>query len=299
MSVTVMALVFSYNMPNLKTDGGVSVPDSTAKFVLLALADHANDEGEAAYPSITILCKKTSMSRSTVCNALNALRTSGFTTFKGESKHRTSNYSINVSKLQTSSVAGLVQPPNFQKSSHRTGSSSATELAAVQPPNSNHPLTVLKPSLNHPRANFPKSPDWSIAHGEKPEEIPHEIDIALMNIPEPMRAHARAFIEATGIIPHKSEYKKWIKEIVRQKEMCISPRVIMEAAKKMQKDGLSITWPGSMTSIARTLEIKRKHDTDHREYTEAEIEGAKAAAEAARQFRRETAEKLGICLPDM
>jgi hypothetical protein len=100
MSVGTMSLVFEYDMPNLKTDDGKVVPDSTAKFVLLALADHANDEGEGAYPGVKRICKKTSMSTQTVCNALNALRHNGYTTFIGKSKLDTNNYTINLSKLQ-------------------------------------------------------------------------------------------------------------------------------------------------------------------------------------------------------
>jgi len=72
MSVTVMAAVFAANMPELKTDDDKTVPDSTAKFVLLALADHASEDGENAYIGIKRICQKTSFSTSTVCNALNA-----------------------------------------------------------------------------------------------------------------------------------------------------------------------------------------------------------------------------------
>ena len=56
MSIRLMSLVFSCNMPELKTDDGKTVPDTTAKFVLLALADHANDEGEGSYPGVDALC---------------------------------------------------------------------------------------------------------------------------------------------------------------------------------------------------------------------------------------------------
>jgi hypothetical protein len=134
MSVGTMSLVFKYDMPELKTDDGRTVPDSTAKFVLLALADHCNDEGEGAYPGVKRICKKTSMSTQTVCNALNALRHNGYTTLEGKSKAETNNYTINLSKLQ---------PLGFQsvESEDSSSQNGTTPAARVKP--------SVKPSNNH------------------------------------------------------------------------------------------------------------------------------------------------------
>lgn len=99
MSVRLLSAVFQCNMPELKTDKGQTVPDSTSKFILLALADHANDEGEGSYPSVKRLCKKTNLSTATVCNALNALRTNGFIALQGKSRVETNNYTILVAKI--------------------------------------------------------------------------------------------------------------------------------------------------------------------------------------------------------
>lgn len=99
MSIKLMSLIFECDMPELKTDKGQTVPNHTAKFVLLSLADHANDEGEGSYPSVQRLCKKTNMSTATVCNALNALRTNGFTKLVGKSKVDTNNYTILAAKI--------------------------------------------------------------------------------------------------------------------------------------------------------------------------------------------------------
>lgn len=99
MSIKLMSMVFSCNMPELKTDKGKTVPDTTAKFVLLALADNANDEGEGSYPGVDTLCKKTNFSTATVCNALNALRNNGFTQLMGRSKFDTNNYTILAAKI--------------------------------------------------------------------------------------------------------------------------------------------------------------------------------------------------------
>jgi DNA replication protein DnaD len=99
MSVKLMSIVFNCQMPELKTDKGKTVPDTTAKFILLALADNANDEGEGSYPGVDTLCKKTGYSTATVCNALNALRHNGFTQLMGRSKFDTNNYTILAAKI--------------------------------------------------------------------------------------------------------------------------------------------------------------------------------------------------------
>lgn len=99
MSVRLMTAVFEYDMPDLKTDDDRVSSDSACKFVLLALADTANDYGEGAYPGVRRLCKKTSLSTQTVCNALNALRHNEYTHLEGKSKLETNSYKINVNKL--------------------------------------------------------------------------------------------------------------------------------------------------------------------------------------------------------
>lgn len=99
MSVEMMARVFKCNMPELKTDKGEVVKDSSCKFVLLALADHASEDGEGCYPGVRKICRKTNLSIQTVVNALNALRHNGFTRLEGQSKRHTFNYTVLVSRI--------------------------------------------------------------------------------------------------------------------------------------------------------------------------------------------------------
>jgi hypothetical protein len=153
MSVRTMSLVFEYDMPELKTDDDKTVPDSTAKFVLLALADHCNDEGEGAYPGVKRICKKTSMSSQTVCNALNALRTHGYTTLQDEpSKAGTNNYTVNLDKLS--------QPLGFQPiESGDSSQQNQTVLAARVKPSVNR-------KNNHPLGKKFSNPLWDLQHGK-------------------------------------------------------------------------------------------------------------------------------------
>jgi hypothetical protein len=48
------------------------ISDPLVKYVLIALADHAHDDGSGAYPSIGRLCWRTGLSRTTVKRCLHA-----------------------------------------------------------------------------------------------------------------------------------------------------------------------------------------------------------------------------------
>jgi helix-turn-helix protein len=179
-----MSLVFEYDMPELKTDDGKVVPDSTAKFVLLALADHANDEGEGAYPGVKRICKKTSMSSQTVCNALNALRHNGYTTLEGKSKADTNNYTIHLVKLS--------QPLEFQplESGDSNGWNRQIPAARVKP--------SVKPSVNR-------------------ESTP-ALDFQSMTIPQAQKVPAlKMYSDATGWFPADVLWEKVHKIIMENK----------------------------------------------------------------------------------
>jgi DnaD/phage-associated family protein len=101
MSIRLMSAAFSADLPDVEIETGKeSIPGthtvkaSTSKFVLLALADHANDEGRGAYPSLDTLAHKTSMSRRTVQRAIDALKILGIIKLVGISEYGTDNYSI-------------------------------------------------------------------------------------------------------------------------------------------------------------------------------------------------------------
>jgi len=139
-----MAAVFAANMPELKTDDGKTVPDSTAKFVLLSLADHASEDGENAYIGVKRICQKTNFSTSTVCNALNALRTSGIIELVGKSKAETNNYTINVSRLQSLKF----QPVESGDSSRQNPVILAAEVKPSVNHQNNHKLDLVDLELS-------------------------------------------------------------------------------------------------------------------------------------------------------
>jgi len=96
MSVNLMSAIFEVEFFDLQDENGNTTKASTAKLVLLAMADHANDEGEGAYPSIERLCRKTALSEQTIRNTFDALRHNGIIFLEGKSKYGTNNHTINT-----------------------------------------------------------------------------------------------------------------------------------------------------------------------------------------------------------
>jgi len=173
MSIKVMSAIFATKFRDLKDETGYVTKARTAKYVLLALADHANENGEGAYPSLSTMEQKTQLARTTIVQAYKALMYNGIITRVGRSKFHTCNYTVNVNALSTTRretttpAANLedvpagqldqsshttsddpvtlpVQPLN--QSSHTTSDSPATLPSSVQPLDLNRPLTTLKPS---------------------------------------------------------------------------------------------------------------------------------------------------------
>ena len=82
------------------------------KLLLLALADHANDETFDCWPSLTHLCKKTGMGRSTVARTLLALESMQLIG-REQRENQSTRYVMNVSRWSqsgTSARAGRGSP---------------------------------------------------------------------------------------------------------------------------------------------------------------------------------------------
>lgn len=146
MSVKLMSAIFETEFRDLKDEEGNTTKASTAKLVLLALADHANDEGEGAYPGLTKMERKTALSRQTVINTYGALKHNGIIFLAGISKRNTNNYTINVRSFPKASEDS--QPILLVNPLDSTSQPTLPEL--VNPLDPNHPLTIQEPSLENP-----------------------------------------------------------------------------------------------------------------------------------------------------
>lgn len=132
MSVRIMSLVFENQSLS-----------STEKLVLLALADHANDEGRSIYPSNNRISLKTALARGTVNRVIQSLCNAGYLTKVAYLTDRNNvvEYSINVTKLSSSMTSGVTESDTQVSSSVTRG---------VTQGDTNHHLTTI---INHHNNN--------------------------------------------------------------------------------------------------------------------------------------------------
>lgn len=155
MSIKLMSAIFETEFPDTMQDGeGNNVRASTLKLVLLAIADHANDQGESAYPGLLRLHKKTGLTKNGVIGAISVLKFNGILSISEEkSRLGTNNYSVNVESFPHMLV-NPVDPPLKVVNSVVQGSQpslpgESTLLAeVVNPVDHNHQLTTIKPPVN-------------------------------------------------------------------------------------------------------------------------------------------------------
>jgi len=123
------------------------IKKSSAKLILLSLADYANDEN-IAYPSMTTLQKKGTCSRDTVVKSIKSLLESGHISKVSLEDHVGKKYSNNQNcyKLNVGSTKiGLVRKQD--QSENRTTTSTEIGLPLVRKSDSNHHTTINKPLL--------------------------------------------------------------------------------------------------------------------------------------------------------
>jgi hypothetical protein len=136
MSIRIMSLVFENHELS-----------STEKLIMLALADHANDEGKSIYPSQITVSRKTGLARGTVNRHVQSLIDNGFLWDKGYriDKSNVLELEINVKRLaenvgvtesDTPDMGVGVTEDDMGVSSRVTG--------GVTEDDTNHQLTIIK-----------------------------------------------------------------------------------------------------------------------------------------------------------
>jgi hypothetical protein len=168
MSVKLMSAIFETEFRDLKDSEGNTTKASTAKLVLLALADHANDEGEGAYPGLTKMERKTALSRQTIINTYQTLKYNGIIYLVGTSRKNTNNYSINTASFPRATADSqptlLVNPLDID--------SQPTLPEVVNPLDLNHTLTINEPSSQLEKKTDEEQGHYSTAYNRGEQEKP-------------------------------------------------------------------------------------------------------------------------------
>lgn len=158
MSVRMMTLVYAAHFHDIifirtgkkKVTGNlyekqIRVLNSNLKSVCLALADHANDEGEGTYPAVDTLCNKTELSEVTVVSCLQGMKLDGIISYTGRSKWNTCSYTINKEK-----VTEMTTWERQKRDKPGTKAALVSELKPLQLPTK---ATLVKPSI-HPKPSI-------------------------------------------------------------------------------------------------------------------------------------------------
>ncbi len=251
MSVKIMSAVFMTPMD-----------DPTAKFILLALADNASDDGENCYPSVQTLSLKTALSESTVHKVLRRLKDAGVLTAHGRSKYRTVHYHINLKNIDNLNKSKT----NLNKSKRRDRCTTYTYIGVPRTPEPS-----VKPSIYSACAQIENpvnlesdggeemqysDPIWDIAHGKSPaaqdarQARLNQMRNAANRFSPNLQELALAFQEASGGILSAEHLKRDAKALLEMIEAGVTPEIIKDAVSSMQKNGLAVTWPGAATKTA-------------------------------------------------
>lgn len=252
MSVRVMSLVFDATIGDMKykKDGeDRTAKGSTVKLLLLAYADHSNDEGEGAYPGYTRLEVKTSLSRQGIADTIEAIKQNNLAVFAGKSKLHTNSYTLNLEQIKT-----LVKPLDSDitpESSHLTPPSQATLPEGVKPLDLNHPKPSLNPSID-----------------EVVKKANAEVDAILTQmrlsagkswtlLPEIYHPYGKIFCAATGLSYHKKDLFKWIQAFEEWASENFPATDIPDTVKDVIQDGMGISSPMSITYKLRNRKVAR------------------------------------------
>lgn len=243
--------------------GGLS---PSQKSVLLALADHGNEEGQSIYPSTERLTKKTGLSERTVQRAIDDLCSSGVVVIiSGARQHAPNHYEINVPMLAE------IRDPWFDeqeskkaKRYQKARGDTVTPVKVSGVPNVYaRGDTVTPESFNHHIINHhiaPENTSGACVSGTDPLGWFEETAPVEARAPEDFKwlRHeykplAFAFLEAAGMqhSPLEKERSLWRKVLIEWKKLGLTPDVISGTVEYMRKEGLTIKSPTSVTGTAR------------------------------------------------
>ena len=226
-----MSAVFEHPMDDLHIEkkGELrTVKASTAKLILLALADHANDDGRSAYPSLTKLGQKTAIRhRQTLADALDALQEAGYISYAGRSEYNTANYTLHMGVLASAATA--------------PSDSAVGERKIVQSVNSASAATAPKPSFK---------PSFKTTAAKKPSPR------------DEIRKFAQTKFQAITKLPVPPNEKEagtlwWtpLREICELSQWDTSSiaSLISASLAKMREGKLTVSSPKSILKVARSV----------------------------------------------
>ena len=225
------------------------------KLVLLAYADHVNQEGGSIYPAVETIAEKTGYCQRFVQALTRRLEKAGYLVPDGHGPHGTNRYRIPITgdaistPVQNEAAGDAELAPGGCKKITQ-------EVQAAAP----------EPSIN--TFAFSSKEIEEITQREKQREIAKlkRADSpnawrGRENIPEPIRDLLDVFVQITGQRPSKAQFMDWLNTGQEWLELGIKAEDLRTAyarANPPDGRGFLVTRPGSLTSTAGAIAGERR-----------------------------------------
>lgn len=226
----------------------IHIKETTAKIVLLAIADSSNDFGEESWQSFQTIADKSSIERRSVIRAVRALINHGYLKVSEVTQYGTNKFTINLDALgnppnkrpkagrpKTSDSDAFTGDPDAPASDPdvKTGDPEAETSDVPSPdPLINPPQN---PPINPPITPSGASLDWKILHEE---EITQEELDDLKVMDEAPKMFEKAF--GFGSLPWASnrtwqKFRKFVTDIYRQDRFAFGGYIVWRGDKGKYK----------------------------------------------------------------
>lgn len=251
MSVRLMGLIFDSRTLS-----------STEKLIMLALADHANDEGKSIYPSQNRLSQKTGLARGTVNKHIQILIDKGYLNRVRyrQDYSNTLELEIIAENLSGQGVTENDTPPQ----------------EGVTEDDTSDPEGVTQDD---------RGCHGELQGGVTQDDIKHHFNHQLnqINVFKDLPVEEKEaclifyFSELTSIpippdLARPREYAKWLREIGAWVDLGVIPEDVRKAVVKSDKSNLTLAWPGSITKYLTSIVARRKRGVQGEQPQKSPIE---------------------------
>lgn len=274
MSVTITGRVFWTEMNDLsyvekKGEEVIRVSASSAKVVLLAIADSADDFGENSYNSLETLATKSSLKRRSVIRVIRALIENGYIIVSGVSVYGTNNFKVIKDKLGNSpekrAKVGRPQKEIIKKTGDSTTKTSDSGANIGDSTAKTSDSASPDPSLSSPNPPLSDAEMQKII-SEANASFDKELELMRLSagkswtkLPEAYHAYGKAFCAATGLEYVKKNLYEWIGVFEEWNAQSYMPQDVIAAVQAITDEGRAgtISAPRSITHKLNGIKVAR------------------------------------------
>jgi len=263
-----MSATFEADIKDLSyTKNGVesTAKASTAKLLLLAIADHCNDDG-IAYPGLTRLEAKTCLSRQGIVDTIEALKENGYLEISGtNADSRTNIYKLNVQKINDSqaTLLSIVKPLDYQivkpldlnhNNNHHINPLRDEVLAKPKPVRKTkknlldpEAVDTFKDFIRDNKKTKFSSLREAYVEPTNNNKATRNLGSGINDYSDQHRLYAEAFVEASGVTYLPRYFTAWDEAFAEWDVIGVSKKDIVSAVNLCVRKDLTVVRPQSIT----------------------------------------------------